>query len=47
MALAFAALTILLLLGIVIFLAFDALEKRVAPWAYRSEGRDTTRPAGE
>jgi NitT/TauT family transport system permease protein len=47
MALAFAALTILLLLGIMMFLAFDALEKRVAPWAYRGEGRDTTRPAAE
>jgi NitT/TauT family transport system permease protein len=47
MALAFAALTILLLLGIAMFLAFDALEKRVAPWAYRGEGRDTTRQAGE
>jgi len=31
----------------IVRLAFDALEKRVAPWAYRGEGRDTTRPAGE
>jgi NitT/TauT family transport system permease protein len=45
MALAFAALTILLLLGVAMFLAFDALEKRVSPWAYRGEGRDAARPA--
>jgi NitT/TauT family transport system permease protein len=37
MSLAFAALTILLVLGIVMFLVFDALERRVAPWAYRGE----------
>jgi NitT/TauT family transport system permease protein len=47
MALAFASLTILLVLGIAMFLTFDALEQRVAPWAYRSEGRETTLPAGE
>jgi NitT/TauT family transport system permease protein len=47
MPLAFASLTILLLLGVLMFLAFDALEKRVAPWAFRGEGRDTTRPADE
>jgi len=41
MPLAFAALTILLVLGIVMFLAFDALERRVAPWAYRGEERTT------
>jgi NitT/TauT family transport system permease protein len=42
MPLAFAALTILLVLGIVMFLAFDAIERRVAPWAYRGEERTTT-----
>ncbi len=47
MPLAFAALTILLVLGIVMFLTFDALERRVAPWAFRGEGRDTIRPVGE
>jgi NitT/TauT family transport system permease protein len=41
MPLAFAALTILLVLGIVMFLAFDAIERRVAPWAYRGEERTT------
>jgi NitT/TauT family transport system permease protein len=41
MALAFAALTILLLLGIVMFLSFDALEKRVAPWAFRNDESST------
>lgn len=40
--LAFAALTILLLLGMVIFMVFDVLEKRIAPWAFRAEdGRAT------
>ena len=38
MALAFAALTILPLLGI---LSFDALEKRVAPWAFRNNDSST------
>jgi NitT/TauT family transport system permease protein len=47
MPLAFASLTILLLLGVLMFLAFDALEKRVAPWAFRGEGHDTTRPVDE
>jgi NitT/TauT family transport system permease protein len=42
MPLAFAALTILLVLGIVMFLVFDALERHVAPWAYRGEQRPTT-----
>jgi NitT/TauT family transport system permease protein len=46
MALAFAALTILLVLGIVMFLTFDALERRVAPWAYRSEDDQTAQPIG-
>jgi NitT/TauT family transport system permease protein len=41
MPLAFAALTILLVLGIVMFLVFDALERRVAPWAYRGEQATT------
>jgi hypothetical protein len=41
MALAFAALTILLLLGIIMFLSFDALEKRVAPWAFRNNDSST------
>jgi NitT/TauT family transport system permease protein len=42
MSLAFAALTILLVLGIVMFLVFDTLERRVAPWAYRAEQGPTT-----
>jgi NitT/TauT family transport system permease protein len=36
MELAFAALIVLLLLGMFIFVAFDALEKWVAPWAFRA-----------
>jgi NitT/TauT family transport system permease protein len=47
MALAFASLTILLVLGIAMFLAFDALEHYVAPWAYRGDGREVTQPAAE
>jgi NitT/TauT family transport system permease protein len=35
MGLAFGALTILLIMGLVIFLVFDELEKVIAPWAYR------------
>ncbi len=35
MELAFASLTILLLLGVLLFTIFDSLEKRLAPWAYR------------
>jgi NitT/TauT family transport system permease protein len=42
MSLAFAALTILLFLGIALFLAFDSLERRVAPWAYRGDQHSTT-----
>jgi NitT/TauT family transport system permease protein len=38
MALAFASLTILLVLGIVMFLLFDAIERRMAPWAFRGDG---------
>ena len=37
LTLAFAALTILLLLGMLMFIVFDVLEKRMAPWAFRSE----------
>jgi len=37
MELAFATLIILLLLGMLIFSAFDALEKWIAPWAFRSQ----------
>lgn len=36
MALAFAALTILLLLGMALFMTFDAVERRIAPWAFRA-----------
>ena len=36
MPLAFAALTILLLTGMVFFLCFDLIERRVAPWAFRN-----------
>ena len=38
MPLAFAAMTILLLLGMVLFMIFDAVERRVAPWAFRDGG---------
>jgi len=41
MELAFATLIILLLLGMLIFSTFDALEKRVAPWAFRSQDNAT------
>jgi ABC-type nitrate/sulfonate/bicarbonate transport system permease component len=37
MPLAFAALTLLLLLGMILFISFDILERRMAPWAFRSE----------
>jgi NitT/TauT family transport system permease protein len=37
MPLAFAALTILLLLGTALFIAFDSVERAVAPWAYQAE----------
>jgi NitT/TauT family transport system permease protein len=37
MELAFATLIILLFLGMLIFTTFDALEKWVAPWAFRSQ----------
>jgi NitT/TauT family transport system permease protein len=37
MPLAFASLTILLFLGMILFLCFDVLEKVVAPWAFRGE----------
>jgi len=37
MELAFATLVILLLLGMFIFLLFDALERWAAPWAFRSQ----------
>jgi NitT/TauT family transport system permease protein len=35
MPLAFGALTILLLFGVLLFTTFDTLEKHLAPWAYR------------
>jgi NitT/TauT family transport system permease protein len=38
MPLAFAALTLLLLLGMTLFICFDILERRLAPWAFRNEG---------
>ena len=38
MPLAFAALTILLFLGMILFICFDVLERRAAPWAFRGEG---------
>jgi len=37
MPLAFAALTILLFLGMVLFMTFDLVERCVAPWAFRNE----------
>lgn len=37
MPLAFAALTILLILGMGLFILFDAVERTAAPWAYRAE----------
>jgi len=36
MPLAFSALTVLLILGMIIFISFDVLERIVAPWAYRN-----------
>jgi NitT/TauT family transport system permease protein len=36
MPLAFAALTILLFLGMALFTTFDIVERRIAPWAFRS-----------
>jgi NitT/TauT family transport system permease protein len=42
MELAFCALIVLLLLGMLIFSVFDMLEKIVAPWAFRSHGSGTT-----
>jgi NitT/TauT family transport system permease protein len=36
MPLAFSALTVLLVLGMIIFISFDVLERVVAPWAYRN-----------
>lgn len=35
MALAFAVLGILLLVGMLLFISFEALERKAAPWAYR------------
>lgn len=37
MPLAFAALTILLLMGMILFSCFDIVERRVAPWAFRNK----------
>jgi NitT/TauT family transport system permease protein len=37
MPLAFAALTILLLMGMILFSCFDVVERRVAPWAFRNK----------
>lgn len=37
MELAFSSLGILLVLGLVLFVSFEALEKRISPWAYRGE----------
>ncbi len=37
MPLAFAALTILLLMGMILFSCLDAVERRVAPWAFRNK----------
>lgn len=42
MPLAFGALTVLLLFGVALFTLFDSVEKRLAPWAYRS-GKDQAR----
>lgn len=39
MPMAFASLTILLIMGISIFLSFDVLERKIAPWAYRGGDR--------
>lgn len=39
MPLAFGALTVLLLFGVALFVLFDSVEKRLAPWAYR-RGKD-------
>ena len=37
MPLAFASLVLLLLLGMALFISFDVLERRLAPWAFRAE----------
>jgi NitT/TauT family transport system permease protein len=37
MPLAFTALTLLLMMGMVLFLCFDVVERRVAPWAFRDQ----------
>ena len=37
MPLAFTSLTILLILGMFIFMTFDVIERKAAPWAYRNE----------
>jgi NitT/TauT family transport system permease protein len=37
MPLAFAALSILLFLGMILFMTFDLVERCVAPWAFRNE----------
>jgi NitT/TauT family transport system permease protein len=37
MPLAFAALIILLVLGIIMFMSFDVIERKAAPWAFRGE----------
>ncbi len=36
MPLAFTSLMILLILGMIIFMSFDVIERKVAPWAFRS-----------
>jgi NitT/TauT family transport system permease protein len=41
MELAFATLIILLLLGMIIFSAFDAIERWVSPWAFRSQENES------
>lgn len=38
MPLAFSALTILLMMGMALFMIFDVAERRMAPWAFRTEG---------
>jgi NitT/TauT family transport system permease protein len=37
MPLAFAALSILLMMGMILFSVFDVVERRVAPWAFRNK----------
>jgi NitT/TauT family transport system permease protein len=41
MPLAFSALTILLILGVLMFISFDVLERSVAPWAFRGQEAST------